>query len=54
MKIDHRRISHPHQMDRPLHINKTDIFCQTISPPFNTSKKETDNCSHSQHGQLWK
>ena len=28
MKIDHRRISHPHQMDRPLHINKTDTFCQ--------------------------
>jgi hypothetical protein len=54
MKIDHRRISHPHQTDRPLHINKTDIFCQTRSPPFNTSKKETDNCSHKQHGQLWK
>jgi hypothetical protein len=28
MKIDHRRISHPHQTDRPLHINKTDIFCR--------------------------
>jgi hypothetical protein len=54
MKIEHRRISHPHQTDRPLHINKTDIFCQTRSPPFNTSEKETDNCSHKQHGQLWK
>ena len=28
MKIDHRRISHPYQTDRPLHINKNDIFCQ--------------------------
>ena len=28
MKIDHRRISHPHQTDRPLHINKNDICCQ--------------------------
>jgi hypothetical protein len=40
MKIDHRRISHPHQTDRPLHINKNDIFChQDLHPSIHRKRR---------------
>ena len=40
MKIDHRRISHPHQTDRPLHINKTDYFVkQDLHPSIHRKRR---------------